>query len=159
MQKSTLITLGIGVVIVGGILYYAVQSRTNLDQTSTLSTNQGEQSMDNQANQSSNEVVVKEDEVVGQGAEVKVGDTVSVAYTGTFTNGTQFDSSAGRGPFEFKVGAGAVIEGWDEGLVGMKVGGKRKLTVPPSKGYGYEDYSSIPGGSTLIFEIDLLAIK
>ena len=101
------------------------------------------------------------DIVVGEGAEVKEGDTVSVHYTGTLTNGTKFDSSLDRGqPFEFTVGEGQVIAGWDQGLVGMKVGGKRKLTIPPELGYGDRGAGdSIPPNSTLIFEIELLEIK
>jgi FKBP-type peptidyl-prolyl cis-trans isomerase len=106
--------------------------------------------------------VGKEDLVVGTGATVVNGDTVTVNYTGTFTNGTVFDSSLspGRTPFSFRVGAGQVIAGWDQGLLdpAMKVGGRRKLTVPPSLGYGSQGTQGIPGNSTLIFDITLLAI-
>ncbi len=107
------------------------------------------------------EKVKMEDLKVGEGKEVKPGDTVSVNYKGTLTNGKQFDSSYDRGtPFETKIGVGAVIKGWDEGIVGMKVGGKRKLTVPPSLGYGPAGAGdSIPPNSTLIFEVELLSIK
>lgn len=102
-----------------------------------------------------------EDLEVGEGNEVKDGDTVSVHYTGTLIDGTKFDSSLDRGtPFEFTVGAGQVIKGWDQGLVGMKVGGKRKLTIPPELGYGKQGAGDdIPPNSTLIFEIELLEIK
>lgn len=100
------------------------------------------------------------DTVVGKGDAVKTGDTVSVHYTGTFTDGKKFDSSKDRNePFQFTVGARSVIPGWDEGLVGMKVGGTRKLVVPPQLGYGPNDYGPIPGNSTLHFNIELLAIK
>lgn len=99
------------------------------------------------------------DLVVGTGATVVNGDTVTVNYVGTFTDGTKFDSSYDRGtPFSFRVGAGQVIAGWDQGLPGMKVGGKRRLTVPPSLGYGSQAYGPIPGNSTLVFEIELLSI-
>jgi FKBP-type peptidyl-prolyl cis-trans isomerase FkpA len=101
-----------------------------------------------------------EDIVVGTGATVAAGDTVTVNYTGTFTNGTVFDTSlqTGRTPFSFRVGGGQVIAGWDQGLPGMKVGGRRKLTVPPNLGYGSQTYNGIPGNSTLIFDITLLSI-
>lgn len=94
----------------------------------------------------------------------KNGDTLVMNYTGRFTNGTTFDSNVDPKfnhvtPFEFKLGAGMVIKGWDEGLVGMKVGEKKTLTVPPEKGYGMNDYSGIPGGSTLIFDVELVDIK
>lgn len=102
-----------------------------------------------------------EDIKVGEGAEVKEGDTVSVHYTGTLTDGTKFDSSKDRNePFSFKVGAGEVIRGWDLGLVGMRAGGIRKLTIPPELGYGAEGAGdNIPPDSTLVFEIELLEIK
>ncbi len=101
------------------------------------------------------------DEVIGTGAEAKTGDTVSVDYTGTLTDGTKFDSSLDRGaPFDFTIGAGSVIKGWDEGVVGMKVGGKRKLTIPPDLAYGAAGRPPvIPPNATLIFEIQLVAIK
>ena len=101
------------------------------------------------------------DEVVGTGAEAKKSDTVTVNYTGTFTDGKKFDSSldAGRTPFSFTLGAGQVIAGWDEGVAGMKIGGKRKLVIPSSLGYGPKDYGPIPGGSTLVFEVELLGVK
>ena len=102
-----------------------------------------------------------EDIKIGEGSEVKKFDIVTVNYTGTLEDGTKFDSSLnpGRTPFRFTVGAGQVIKGWDEGLMGMKVGGKRKLTIPPELGYGSRDNGPIPANSTLIFEIDLLGIE
>ncbi len=101
-----------------------------------------------------------EDLVVGSGDEAVSGKTVTVNYVGTFTDGTKFDASADHGqPFSFTLGAGQVIQGWDQGVAGMKVGGKRKLTVPPELGYGPNDYGSIPGGSTLVFEIELLKVE
>jgi FKBP-type peptidyl-prolyl cis-trans isomerase len=99
-------------------------------------------------------VLGKEDLVVGTGPTVVTGDTVTVTYVGTLTNGTQFDA----GTFTFRVGAGSVIKGWDEGLVGMRVGGKRRLTIPPNLGYGGQATGSIPANSTLKFDITLLAI-
>jgi FKBP-type peptidyl-prolyl cis-trans isomerase len=97
--------------------------------------------------------------VVGTGATAAVGDTVSVHYVCTLTNGTKFDSSYDRGqPYPFQIGAGRVIAGWDQGVPGMKVGGKRRLTIPPSLAYGNQGNGSIPPNSTLIFEIDLISI-
>jgi peptidylprolyl isomerase len=98
---------------------------------------------------------------VGTGAEAKTGNTVKVHYTGTLTNGTKFDSSLDRNePFSFTLGAGGVIKGWDEGVVGMKVGGKRKLTIPPDMGYGAMGSPPvIPANATLLFEIELLEVK
>jgi FKBP-type peptidyl-prolyl cis-trans isomerase FkpA len=105
--------------------------------------------------------LVSEDLVVGEGDEPKTGDTVSVHYTGTLTDGTKFDSSVDRGdPFSFSLGAGGVIQGWDEGVVGMRVGGKRKLTIPSDMAYGEQGRPPvIPPNATLIFEIELLAIE
>ncbi len=100
------------------------------------------------------------DSVVGTGAEAVSGKTVSVHYTGKLTNGSVFDSSVSRGvPFEFPLGGGMVIEGWDLGVAGMKVGGKRTLTIPPELGYGSRDMGVIPPNSTLIFDVELLDVK
>lgn len=93
---------------------------------------------------------------VGKGPAVAAGDTVTVEYVGTLKDGKEFDSSKGKPTFSFTVGKGMVIEGWEKGLVGMKVGGKRKLTIPPALAYGDKDLGDIPPNSTLIFEIDLL---
>ncbi len=96
---------------------------------------------------------------VGNGKEAKMGDTLSVHYAGTLLNGTQFDSSyERRQPFSFQLGAGQVIKGWDEGFEGMKVGGKRELTIPPEMGYGPNAVGPIPPNSTLKFTIELVDI-
>lgn len=101
-----------------------------------------------------------EDIKVGTGAAVKSGDTVVIDYTGKLENGTKFDSSYDRGtPFETQIGVGQVIKGWDEGVVGMKVGGKRKLTIPPELGYGSQGQGSIPPNAVLIFDVQLRQIK
>jgi FKBP-type peptidyl-prolyl cis-trans isomerase len=106
------------------------------------------------------ERMVIEDVKVGGGAEVKSGDTVSVHYIGTLQDGTEFDNSKKRGQtFDFKVGGGQVIKGWDEGLVGMKVGGQRILVIPPDMAYGEKGIGPIPGGATLVFAIELIEVK
>ena len=100
------------------------------------------------------------DLVIGEGDKATSGQTVTVNYTGTLENGDQFDSSIGRAPFSFPLGAGRVIKGWEEGVEGMKVGGKRKLTIPPELGYGSRGAGNvIPPNATLIFEIELLEAK
>lgn len=113
---------------------------------------------DSPTSPSSGQLVI-EDLTVGTGATAAVGDTVTVHYVGTLLNGTQFDSSyTSNRPFTFRIGAGQVIAGWEQGVPGMKVGGKRRLTIPPSLGYGSQANGPIPGNSTLRFEIELLSI-
>jgi FKBP-type peptidyl-prolyl cis-trans isomerase FkpA len=101
-----------------------------------------------------------EDLKVGTGAEAKAGQHVTVHYVGTLTNGSKFDSSRDRNEgFDFKLGAGQVIKGWDQGVAGMKVGGLRKLTIPPELGYGKGGYPPvIPANATLVFEVELLSV-
>lgn len=103
-----------------------------------------------------------EDLKVGDGAEAKHGKEVTVHYTGWLTNGKKFDSSVDRKkPFKFKLGAKQVIKGWDQGVQGMKIGGKRKLTIPPDMGYGAAGAGGglIPPNATLVFEVELLKVK
>jgi FKBP-type peptidyl-prolyl cis-trans isomerase len=103
-----------------------------------------------------------QDLTVGTGAEATAGKKVSVHYTGWLTNGTKFDSSVDRGqPFQFTLGAHEVISGWDQGVAGMKVGGKRKLTIPPDLGYGAAGTPGgpIPPNATLVFDVELLDVK
>lgn len=102
-----------------------------------------------------------QDEVVGTGAEAAAGNTVTVHYTGWLTDGTKFDSSVDRvQPFSFPLGAGRVIQGWDEGVAGMKVGGVRILSIPSDLGYGPNGAPpTIPGGATLIFQVELLDVE
>ncbi len=107
-----------------------------------------------------NAKLVVKDEVVGKGAVAKAGDEVEVHYTGTLTDGTKFDSSRDRKEtFKFPLGGGRVIKGWDEGVAGMKVGGKRKLTIPPNLGYGSRNMGKIPPNSTLLFDVELIGVK
>jgi peptidylprolyl isomerase/FKBP-type peptidyl-prolyl cis-trans isomerase FkpA len=104
--------------------------------------------------------LIIEDVVVGNGAEAAKGQDVTVHYTGWLTNGTKFDSSKDRGdPFVFSLGRGQVIQGWDQGVQGMKVGGKRKLTIPSDLGYGTRGAGGvIPPNATLVFEVELLGV-
>jgi FKBP-type peptidyl-prolyl cis-trans isomerase len=104
------------------------------------------------------------DQADGAGETAAAGMSVEVHYTGWLYNdgkrGNQFDSSVGRGPFRFNLGAGQVIKGWDEGVQGMKIGGKRELIIPPKLGYGARDIPGvIPANSTLCFEVELLNVK
>jgi FKBP-type peptidyl-prolyl cis-trans isomerase len=148
MSKRDLLIIIIGIIIVFGVLTLLTQKSST--PTPTITTNQVEETQ-----------LKIEDLTEGQGTEVKSGDTVTVHYTGTLTNGTKFDSSLDRGePFTTQIGVGAVIKGWDQGIVGMKIGGKRRLTVPSSLAYGETGAAdSIPPNATLIFEIELLDVK
>jgi FKBP-type peptidyl-prolyl cis-trans isomerase len=102
--------------------------------------------------------LVTEDLVVGTGATAVNGDTVSVFYTGSFLNGQAFDSNVGGTALTFRLGAGAVIPGFEQGIVGMKVGGKRRMTIPPSLAYGSQGQGPIPPNTTLRFDVDLASI-
>ena len=121
--------------------------------------------MADQTNNSDNSKITESgliitDLALGEGDQAQKGQTVTVNYTGTLENGEQFDTSIGRAPFSFPLGAGRVIKGWDEGVVGMQVGGKRKLTIPPELGYGSRGAGNvIPPNATLIFEIELLKVN
>jgi peptidylprolyl isomerase len=99
-------------------------------------------------------------EAAGSGASAQAGQTVSVHYTGRLENGQQFDSSRGREPFSFRLGAGQVIKGWDEGVAGMLIGEKRQLVIPPALGYGERGAGGvIPPNAVLIFDVELLATR
>lgn len=149
--------------VVVGIIFYATgtfgffnnQGAVNLDNF---------QAMDSTSNTSFSSSVAGfeiQDIVVGTGAEAKAGKILSVHYTGALTDGRVFDSSVNRGkPFEFTLGAGQVIAGWEKGFTGMKVGGKRRLVIPSDYAYGTKGVSGlIPPNSALIFEVNLLDVK
>lgn len=156
---------------VGGGIYILSNKTTNqplaTPNTSTTITTTAEPTATTVATSSAKptmntDKLIIQDEVVGTGAEAVAGHKITVNYTGTLTDGTKFDSSLnpGRTPFEFNLGAGEVIQGWDQGFTGMKVGGKRKLTIPPSLGYGSQGAgSAIPPNATLIFEVELLNVQ
>lgn len=104
--------------------------------------------------------LIVQDQIVGTGAAAKVGDLVTVDYTGKFSDGRVFDTSVGKQPLPpFVLGSGAVIPGWDQGLQGMKVGGKRLLIVPPGLAYGPTGYGPIPPNATLVFEVTLISVS
>jgi FKBP-type peptidyl-prolyl cis-trans isomerase FkpA len=112
------------------------------------------------------DTLAKTDLRLGTGAEASTGQRVTVNYTGWLFDaakpdqkGKQFDSSIGRGPFTFLLGAGQVIKGWDQGVAGMKVGGQRRLVIPPSLGYGPNANGPIPASSTLIFDVEVLGVQ
>ncbi|MBI3653692.1 MAG: FKBP-type peptidyl-prolyl cis-trans isomerase [Acidobacteria bacterium] len=146
----------VAALLIASIIYLLTSTRKSSSTTSTTSTSVAE--FDNANTTASGLKYI--DEVVGTGDSARAGQMVSVHYTGTLTNGTKFDSSRDRGqPYTFRLGTGVVIKGWDEGLLGMKVGGKRKLLIPPGLAYGAQGRPSIPPNSTLIFDVELMSVK
>jgi FKBP-type peptidyl-prolyl cis-trans isomerase len=139
------------IVIVLLSLFFGIQLYFNSNKNVNLEENIN-------TNQNMNKLEIR-DTVIGNGSEAVKGSIVTVHYTGRFEDGKVFDSSVDRGPFTFNLGSGEVIKGWDEGFAGMKVGGKRVISVPPELGYGMNDYGPIPGGSVLIFDVELLKVE
>lgn len=157
MKKSISIILfvavAVGLIAVG--MWYA-NKMTEESQTSAVSAGVAAQ----QAQQKIMDNFKMTDVTVGTGEEAKNGDFVTVNYVGTLDNGTKFDSSYDRGtPFQFTLGASQVIKGWDLGVLGMKVGGKRTLVIPPELGYGARAMGPIPPNSTLHFTVELLKVQ
>ena len=154
-KKAIYILIAVLVIIVGFFLTgnssnkkieESIKEETKMDTNTNNSTDSGK--------------LVIEDIKLGTGEEVKSGDIVVMHYTGTLENGTKFDSSVDRNqPFETQIGVGSVIKGWDQGVPGMKVGGKRKLVIPPDLAYGPRATGPIPANSTLVFEVELLDVK
>lgn len=166
-KKTTLILVALVIVGVGALLYWM---RTPQDvATQELQSPGSNQQTTQLPMQETTSITMQTlpdglqigDVVVGTGTEAVAGKEVTVHYTGTFIDGTKFDSSLDRGkPFPFKLGAGMVIKGWDEGVAGMKVGGKRKLIIPSDLGYGPNGYpGAIPPNATLLFDVELLGVK
>ena len=149
--------IGAGVIAVAVVLgaYYMIQPSNTADTVKTASDSNTNKNMPEQ--NTGGLVIV--DEVIGTGATATAGDNVTVDYVGMLTNGTVFDASKNRGNagFTFILGTGQVIKGWDVGVAGMKVGGKRKLTIPADMAYGNQAVGGvIPANSTLVFEVELL---
>lgn len=156
--------------IAGGLFYFfglknkeqlnEPSQQSQVNQADNLSNNTNNQQINNQGNGPSNDNQMKKEILQeGTGEPSKLGDKITVNYTGTLENGTQFDTSIGKTPFTFTLGQG-VIEGWSQGLVGAKVGEKLKLTIPPELGYGSQGAGGvIPPNATLIFEIEVLKIN
>lgn len=161
-MKKTLV-LSLITIFISILIFAGCGKKTQNNNTSNTAANSDDQVqvVDNsQTNQTEEEQLKIDDLKIGDDGETKVGDTISVNYIGTLTDGTKFDSSYDRSiPFEFVLGTNQVIKGWDIGVIGMKVGGKRKLTIPPDFGYGSRAVGDIPANSTLVFEIELLEIK
>ena len=157
-RNITIITLSI-ILAIAAYLMYVGNPANSGELTITEVDAQQEITIDSMTDENTSELLV-EDIEEGSGAEVKSGDTVLMHYSGTLDDGTKFDSSYDRGtPLEFTVGVGQVIKGWDQGVPGMKVGGKRKLTIPSDLAYGEGGTGPIPGGATLYFDIELVEIK
>ncbi|KKU15743.1 MAG: Peptidyl-prolyl cis-trans isomerase [Candidatus Jorgensenbacteria bacterium GW2011_GWA2_45_9] len=155
-NKTSYILAGVAGLIAVVIVFMASQNNNKVDGNAAV-----EQVQKYEQVNTSNGLII-EDEIVGTGTEAIPGRTAVVNYIGKLTDGKKFDSSYDRGePFSFTLGAGQVIRGWDEGVLGMKVGGKRKLTIPPELGYGAQDIGNglIPPNSTLIFDVELLDVK
>jgi FKBP-type peptidyl-prolyl cis-trans isomerase len=157
-NMSIIVSFIIVVIFVVAVIYIVKYKAEKVSQLEIINTNQQQTTENVNIKESSNPQANSMEKIS------KNGDVLVMNYTGRFTNGTTFDSNVDPKfnhvqPFEFTLGAGMVIKGWDEGLVGMKIGEKKTLTVPPEKGYGPNDYHGIPGNSTLIFDVELVDIK
>lgn len=168
---GTGVAVALAVAIALGFLFYGAQvfmPFSNAETAATLLTpetattsNQTESSMNEATMQPLPTELTVTDIVVGTGAEATKGSSISVSYVGALPDGTVFDASANHGgSFTFDLGAGNVIRGWDEGLVGMKVGGKRTLVIPPDMAYGNQAVGNlIPANATLLFEVELISVQ
>jgi FKBP-type peptidyl-prolyl cis-trans isomerase FkpA len=181
LDTTALALIGVALLMLAGGVYFVMKNNSQIaaspvptENTQTLNTT-GEENVNAQLQNGQMTATVSPgqktmedvtqlqitDQVVGTGAEAVAGKSVTVHYTGTLTNGQKFDSSLDRGqPFTFNLGTGQVIQGWDQGVAGMKVGGKRKLVIPPDLGYGAQGAgASIPPNATLVFDVELLKVE
>jgi len=161
-RRNQRILIGVAIVVVVAVAAFFAYNSLRASRQASTTTNQGPPPLPAGVQTTTTTSGLQYQDIsVGSGAEAKSGDNVSVHYTGWLTDGTKFDSSVDRNqPFQFKLGAGNVIKGWDEGVAGMKVGGKRRLTIPPDLGYGAQGSPPvIPANATLIFDVELLGIN
>lgn len=161
-MKKLVLLLAIAALALGSTFALVGCGSKNTTDTQTSQETTDQTTTQSQAQTNSLPTVDKlkvEDLKVGTGPKAETGNKLSVVYKGTLMDGTVFDSNTKDQPFQFTLGAGEVIQGWDEGMQGMQVGGKRKLTIPASMAYGDQPVGTIPAGSTLVFEVELLAIN
>lgn len=162
MRKKVLIVLVAAMVVVAGIALSRSRIVNAPKEENKINVSDASQTKNNQTNEKkSMELGIKTTQEGTGDRVVKAGDTISVHYTGKLEDGTKFDSSVDRGtPFSFTIGVGQVIKGWDQGLLGAKVGEKRTLTIPSELGYGSRGAgASIPPNATLIFDVEVISIK
>jgi peptidylprolyl isomerase len=166
MNTKTIFAFTLIIIFVGVAVYVFYKKSNNINNTANVELSPSVSATSTPSPTPENNIIQMEnglkiqDLKVGTGSEAKVGYAVEVNYLGTLENGTKFDSSYDRNqPFQFTLGVGQVIKGWDVGVAGMKVGGKRKLIIPPALAYGEQGQGPIPPNSTLIFEVELLAVQ
>jgi peptidylprolyl isomerase/FKBP-type peptidyl-prolyl cis-trans isomerase FkpA len=165
MNKNLLVSILI-LAAFGSLIYFSLKSAPKEEQEEVINNISTEENMNNDsAQQPGGEEVniqMPQMQIIKEGSgekAVKTGDTVAVFYTGYLTNGEVFDSNVGGNTFEFTVGAGQVIAGWEVGLIDMKIGEVRRLVLPPEFAYGSQAVGPIPANSTLVFDVELAAIK
>lgn len=152
ISKQEVIAMTTGIIVLALVLFIGIYN--SMSSQDILSND-----LYTTMNQEESSGLIIEELVVGDGAEAVSGKVVTAHYVGTLDDGTVFDSSIERGPFSFVLGVGQVIKGWDMGIVGMRIGGKRKLTIPSELAYGSQAIGAIPPNSTLHFEVELLGVS
>jgi len=157
MSKTAIIILAVIIIVIALAVYFFMPKNNNIPATSTASLSNSQSGSTGSDNKGLKIEILKE----GTGVAARAGDKVTVNYVGTLENGTKFDSSIDRGqPFKFTLGQNSVIQGWELGVLGMKIGEKRKLTIPPELAYGVAGAGGvIPPNATLTFEVDMLGIN